>query len=88
LYSRHEVRTPRATRFWAELTGAEAKMDARILEGYEEQIKEIMNAMPPELRLAGLAPEQLVLSLPDDLLRVLSPEFLARLPPDCVFRAS
>lgn len=82
LYSHHEVRSPRATRFWGELTGAEAKMDVRNLEGYEEEIKRIMSAMPPELRLAGLPPGQLLLGLPDDYLRALPDEILARLPAD------
>lgn len=77
LYSHHEVRSPRATRFWGELTGAEAKMDVRNLEGYEEEIKRIMSAMPPELRLAGLPPEQRVAGLPPE-------QRVAGLPPEQV----
>jgi hypothetical protein len=91
LYSHHEVRTPRATRFWGELTGAEANMDARLLEGYEEEIKAIMNAMPPELRLAGLAPEQRLsgldrdhqaLALPLEVLRMLPEDYFRSLSPE------
>src|SRR5580704_17467745 len=91
LCSHHEVRTPRATRLWGELAGAEAKMDARNLEGYEEEIKQIMSAMPLELRMAGLTPEQriaglpaeqLAAGLPDEALRALSADYLARLPAD------
>lgn len=83
LYSHHEVRTPRATRFWGELKGAEANMDVRELEGYEE-MEQIMRAMPPELRLAGIPPEQLILALPDDALRALSEEYLSHLPAETV----
>lgn len=63
LYSHHELRTPRSTRFWGELTGAEAKMDARIFEGFEEELKEILNAMPLERRFLGVSPEQLAARL-------------------------
>lgn len=64
-------------------------MDARNLEGYDEEIKRIVAALPPELRFAGTTPEQVlaglpleqvVLSLPDEILRALSPEYLSRLP--------
>jgi hypothetical protein len=80
LYSHHKVRTRRAKMFWGELAGAEAKMDARNLEGYEEEIKRIMAAVPPEQRVAGLTPEQLVPGLPEEVLRALSAEYLSRLP--------
>lgn len=36
--------------------------------------------LAPEQRLAGLAPEQVVLSLPDDVLRALSEDYLTALP--------
>jgi hypothetical protein len=89
LYSHSDVRTPRALQFWGELAGSsEAKMEARELEGYEEAIKKIVSALPPELRLdgltpeqrlAGLTPEQALLAMPDDALRALSPDYLATL---------
>ena len=84
LYSHHKVRTPRANMFWGELAGAEAEMDARNLEGYEEEFKRIMAAVPPEHRVAGLTPEQLLPVLPDEVLRGLSAEYLSRLPPEQV----
>jgi hypothetical protein len=65
-------------------------MDVSQLEGYEE-MKRIMMAMPPglrlhgmsaEQRLAGLTPEQVLLALPEDVLRALSPDYLATLPAD------
>ncbi|MFT3767168.1 MAG: hypothetical protein QM820_16850 [Minicystis sp.] len=59
-------------------------MDVRDLEGYDEEIKSIMNAMPIELRLAGIPPEQLLLFLPDDALRALSDDYLDHLPAETV----
>jgi hypothetical protein len=35
-------------------------MEMRELEGYEEAIEKILQALPPHLRLAGLAPEQVL----------------------------
>lgn len=89
LYAHSAVRTPRAIRFWGELAGSEAKMEARELEGYEEAIRKILKALPAELRVADVAPEQrlvglpveqAVLALPIDILRGLSAEYLAALP--------
>jgi hypothetical protein len=87
LYSHHEVRTPRATRFWGELAGAEAKMDARNLEGYEEEINRILGAMPLEQRMAGLTPEQRMAGLPpEQRMAGLPPEQLVMALPDDVLR--
>ena len=96
LYSHHEVRTPRATRFWGELAGGRANMDARNLEGYEEEIKQIMSAMPleqrlaglaPEQRLAGLAPEQRLAGLDRDHQALALPLELLRVLPDDYLRS-
>jgi hypothetical protein len=84
LYAHSAVRTPRAIKFWGELAGSEAKMEARELEGYEEAIQKILSALPPELRLAGLPPEQRLAGLPpEQRLAGLAPEQrLAGLPPE------
>jgi hypothetical protein len=75
LYAHSAVRTPRAVRFWGELAGAEAKMEMRELEGYEEAIRKILDALPPELRLAGMAPElRLAGMAPEQRLAGLPPE--------------
>jgi hypothetical protein len=75
LYSHHEVRTPRSTRFWSELMGAQAKTDPRVLEGYHEEIQKILSAMPLAERLAGLAPEERLAGLaPEERLAGLAPE--------------
>jgi hypothetical protein len=60
LYAHSAVRSPRAITFWGELAGSEAKMEVRELEGYEEAIQKILSALPSELRLAGLPPEQVL----------------------------
>ena len=84
LYARSGVRTPRAIQFWGELAGSEAKMEMRALEGYEEAIKKILQALPAELRLADLPPEQRLAGLPpEQVLRQYPPEQrLAGLPPE------
>ena len=64
LYAHNAVRTPRAIKFWGELAGSEAKMEARDLEGYEEAIQKILSALPPELRLAGIPPAHRLAGVP------------------------
>ena len=49
------------------------------LEGYDEVVQKFLELIPPEPRLAGLAPEQAVLALPDEVLRALSDDFLETL---------
>jgi hypothetical protein len=66
LYAHSAVRTPRAIKFWGELAGSEANLEMTELEGYEEAIQKILNALPPELRLAGLPPEQRLAGLPPE----------------------
>jgi hypothetical protein len=84
LYGHGEVRTPRAIQFWGELAGPEAKMELRELEGYEEAIKKILDALPPELRLAGLPAEQRLAGVPAEqrLAGVPAEQRLAGLPAD------
>jgi len=63
-------------------------MDARNLEGYEEEIKRIMSAMPPELRMAGLSAEQRMAGLPpEQRMAGLPPEQLLLGLPDDALRA-
>jgi hypothetical protein len=90
LYSHHEVRSLRARRFWGELTGAEAEMEAHETEGFDEEFQRILDAMRPEVRfrgitpeqrLAGLSPEQILLALPVEVLRGLSADYVSHLPP-------
>jgi hypothetical protein len=74
LYAHSAMHTPRARQFWGELMGSEAKMEVRELEGYEDMVKKLVSALPPELtlsaytpeqRLAGLTPEQILSALPE-----------------------
>jgi hypothetical protein len=46
----------------------------------EKATRKMLEAMPLEERLAGLAPEQLILALPVEVLRVLPEEYLRSLP--------
>jgi hypothetical protein len=59
-------------------------MEVRELEGYEEAIKKILDALPPELRLAGVPAEQRLAGVPaEQRLAGLSPEQrLQGLPPE------
>jgi hypothetical protein len=56
--------------------------DIEELPGYEEMFQKLVEAMPVEKRLAGLAPEQVILALPVEVLRMLSEEHLRSLPAD------
>lgn len=57
------------------------QQDIEELPGYEEMFQKLVEAMPLEKRLAGLAPEQLILALPVDALRALPEEYLRSLSP-------
>ncbi|MEP7127045.1 MAG: hypothetical protein ABJE95_39295 [Byssovorax sp.] len=66
-------------------------MDARIFEGFEDELKEILNAMPLERRFLGVPPEQRLvgldrdhqaLALPLEVLRALSDDYLRSLSPE------
>ncbi len=46
-------------------------MEVSELEGYEEAVRKFLSVVPPEMRLTGLTEEQVLLALPDDLLRKL-----------------
>ena len=87
-----ELATPAARWFWMELVGSkEAAMSMQDMEGYDELMQKLLETLPAEQRLAGLAPEQrltgldhdhLALALPVEVLRVLPEEYLASLSPD------
>ena len=81
LFGHAKERTLEARRFWAEQVGTkEAMMALHDLEGYDEVVQRFLELIPPEQRLAGLAPEQAVLALPEEVLRALSHDFLENLP--------
>ena len=80
-----EPGTVRAQRFWAEMVGTvEANMDVRKLEGYEEVLQRFVKTLPPEQRLEGLAPEEVLARYaPKQRLAGLAPsEILAELTPE------
>jgi hypothetical protein len=79
------VRSLEARWFWLELLGSDgAAMDIQDMEGYEELMEKLLDALPaeqvlshyaPEQRLAGLPPEQRLAGLPPE-------QRLAGLPPE------
>jgi hypothetical protein len=77
--------TPEARSFWIEFVGSkEAGMSTQDMEGYDELMTRLLDALPPaqvmahydpEQRLAGLAPEQRLAGLaPEQRLAGLAPE--------------
>jgi hypothetical protein len=73
-----------ARRFWAEQVGTkEAMMALHDLEGYDEVVQKFLELIPPEQRLAGLAPEQAVLALHDlEGYDEVVQKFLELIPPE------
>jgi hypothetical protein len=77
--------TPEARWFWSELIGTkEANMSMQDMEGYDELMQKLLDAMPPEQRLAGLSSEQLLAGLSSERLS----ELVARLPPEVLEAAA
>ncbi len=84
-----QPRTVRAERFWAEMVGTvEANMDVRKLEDYEEVLQRFVKTLPPEQRLAGLAPEEVLgRYAPEQRLAGLAPDQIVLGLPDAALRA-
>jgi hypothetical protein len=93
LFSRLRAQQGEATR-WLSQWMAEKKMKEPEIEGqpdYEQIFQKMVEAMPVEKRLAGLtseerlaglAPEKLLLAMPVGILRGLSDDYPASLPPE------
>jgi hypothetical protein len=91
LFSHRPAKQGEATR-WLQQWMRDTKMKQPNIEElpeYEEMFQKLVEAMPIEKRLAGLAPEQvlgafapeqLILALPLEVLRVLPEEYLRSLP--------
>lgn len=82
LFSHRPARSGEATR-WLQQWMRKTKMKQPNMEempGFEELFEKAIEAMPPEKRLAGLAPEQVLLALPLDLLRALPEEYVRSFP--------
>jgi hypothetical protein len=87
-----QVVTTEARRFWMELLGSkEAGMSIQDMEGYDELMKRMLDAVPPERilsqyppeqRLAGLDHDHQALALPVDVLRFLSDDYFRSLSPE------
>ncbi len=62
-----KIVAPEVRRFWMEMLGSkEAGMSMQDLEGYDELMGKLIEALPPEQRLAGLPPEQRLAGLPPE----------------------
>ena len=92
IFSHHPVTNPAVTwwfRSWTKETMV--KQNIKDIPGYDEMREKLFDWLSPEERLAGLAPEQrlaglaheqVVLALPLEILRELSPSYLRSLPPE------
>lgn len=81
LFSHAQEQTPEARRFWAMQVGfEEARMSMHELEGYDEVMRKLLATLSPQQRLAGLAPDEVLLAMPDEALRALSSDYLETLP--------
>jgi hypothetical protein len=58
------------------------KDENKVVESLEEVLTRLIARMPPEKRLRDLTEAQAVLAMPDPILRGLSDEYLATLPPE------
>jgi hypothetical protein len=86
------LRSPEAVWFWMELIASEAAtMTLQDMEGYEELVGKLLDALPaeqvlshydPEQRLAGLPPEQRLAGLDRDHQALALPIEVLRLLPD------
>jgi hypothetical protein len=87
-----ELQSPEARWFWMELVGSkEAVTNMQDMEGYKELMDKILETLPAEQRLAGLAPEQRLagldrdhqaLALPVEVLQLLPEAYLHSLSPE------
>lgn len=83
IFSHRPCETREAAWWWQTWQAEdEAMPDIKNMEGYDEMLEKFLGKLTPEERLRGLAPEQLILALPDDALRGFSDEYLRTLPPD------
>ena len=91
------VQSPEARWFWLELVGSkEAAMNMQDMEGYKELLDKVLDTLPseqrlaglaPEQRLAGLAPEQRLAGLDRDHQALALPGEVLRLLPDVYLRS-
>jgi hypothetical protein len=58
------------------------KDENKVADSLEEVLTRLIARMPPEKRLTDLTEAQAVLAMPDAVLRGLTDEYLATLPPE------
>jgi hypothetical protein len=92
LFGHHKI-TTREARWWLERHLVRGKEETRMenienLEGYDEMLQKLLESVPSEQRLAGLAPEQRLAGLaPEQRLAGLAPEQQVLALSDEVLRA-
>ncbi len=75
--ARRQPRTVEGRSWLAKQLGtAEMQMKMHEMEGFDDVLQTFLASLTPEQRVAGLAPEQVVLTLPDDVLRALSDSYI------------
>lgn len=83
IFSDCDCRTHEALWWWEQWTAEDGDMqDIKDMDGYEEMARRFVDRLSPELRLAGLSPEQCLLALPDEVLRGFPEECLRSLSPE------
>jgi hypothetical protein len=89
LFGHEHEHTLEARRFWAEQVGTkEAMMAVQELEDYDEVVRRFLELVPPEKRVEGLAPEQVMRAFaPEQRVAGLGAEQLALVLPDEMLRA-
>jgi hypothetical protein len=77
LFGHGEAHTTEAAQWFAQQVGTEqAGVTMEQLEEYNEVMAKILAKLPPERRLAGLTPEQVLVTLPVETLRALSDAYV------------
>jgi hypothetical protein len=75
-----EARTGEGRRWFSQQVGSEEfAMSMQELEGYDEVIRKLVSTLPPEQVLSAYSPEQMLLAMPDEMLRALSDAYVETL---------
>jgi hypothetical protein len=83
IFSHHRATDPEAIRWFSQWLAEGKKMhNIEQLDDYKDVVQKLLQSLPPEERVAGLAPEQILLTLPVEALRALSDEYLQSLKPE------
>jgi hypothetical protein len=82
LFSRRRWTPRQVAWFWKHHAGALEGVNVQEVEGYDQIISEMLASIPVEKRMEGLAPEQQLLALSNEVLRGLREDYVNSLPAD------